>query len=148
MGTDLEHTMMFKKPAVIVRAQQPAQYLTGGPRDRYPLMARALADQRRGRIAIEWPEPRWDQQSGQYLLKVRRLKAPAPAWRKPVIGLGAGAAVLTGLSALAWHALTALSAGSLVLLILAVLSVFTVWVSRRHRTDVTVTTATTVRVRR
>lgn len=140
--------MMFKKPAVAVRAQPPAQYLTGGPRDRYPLMARALADQRRGLIAVEWDAPRWDQQSGRYLLKVRRLKAPAPAWRKPAMAAGAGLSAITGLSVLAWHALTALSAGSLLLFLLATLGTFLALVSRRHRTDVTVTTVTTVRVRR
>jgi hypothetical protein len=145
----LDRTLVLKKPAVIVRTQRPAQYLTGGPRDRHVLMARAIQLQRRGHLEIEWEAPRWDQQYGQYLLKVRRLREPAPAWRAPVLAGAAALLVLAGLFALAWYALSALTTRAGALFLAAVLVVFACWVARRTRSSsVTVTTTTTVTVRR
>jgi hypothetical protein len=139
---------MLKMPAVIVRAQPPAELLTAGRRDRYPLMAAAIRDQRRGLIEIEWDAPRWNQQACRYELKVRRLKEPAPAWRKRAMVTGIALTALGVLAVLAWHALTALSPAALALFLAAVAGAFALLVARGRHTDVSVTTTTTVRVRR
>lgn len=148
MSQNLDRTVVFRKPALIVRPAPAPQFMTGGPRERHVLMARAIKLQRRGIIAIEWDAPRWDQQAGQYLLKVRTLRTPPPAWRKPVMVASVVLAVLCALGALAWHALTALSGSALGVFLLAVAGAFAALVVRGRQRDVTVTTTTIVRIRR
>jgi len=146
--SELERTVMLRKPALVVRTQRPAQFMTGDRRSRHLLMAQALKAQRRGWLELEWDAPRWDQQSGQYLLKVRPIKDPPPAWRKCAIGAGAVLAALAVLGWLIWHALTALTSSALGILLLAVLAGLALLVHRGRAVDVTVVTTTQVRVRR
>lgn len=145
---ELERTYVLRHPAVHVRPQPPAQFMTADRHGWHLLMARALKAQRRGWLEIEWDAPRWDQQSGQYLLKVRPIKDPPPAWRKYAIGAGLAMAALAGLGWLVWHAVTALTSSALGILLLAVLAGLALLVHRGRAVDVTVVTTTRVRVRR
>lgn len=145
---EIERTVMFRNPALVVRTQRPAQYLTGDRHSRHLLMANAIKAHRRGWLEIEWDAPRWHDPSQQYVLKVRPIKDPPPAWRKYVIAGSATVVTVCGLAGLAWHALTALNATALAMFLGAVAIAFSVLVARGRRMDVTVTTTTTMRVRR
>lgn len=145
---DLDKTLMLKRPGLIVRTQRPCELMTAPAHSRYSLMAEALRLQRKGVLEIEQDAPTWNDSARRYELRVRRLKEPAPAWTKIVIVTGSALFVLAVLFVLAWRAVQELSTGAGLVFLVVLLVAFIAWTYRRHRTQVSVTTTTVVRVRR
>lgn len=143
--SNLDKTIMLKKPAVVVRVQPPTRLMLGGPRDRHTMMAEAIKLHRKGIVRIVDDAPRWNQQAGRYELRVIPLRQESPTWAKPLIVAGSALFVLAVLLILAWRAVQELTTGAGLAFLVAFLLAFITWTYRRHRTQVTVTTTITVR---
>jgi hypothetical protein len=123
--------LYVKRPTEVVRNEKLCtEILTAGAHERWALRSAAVNMQRRGEVKILHLEV-WHEELRQWHLVVRRLKPPAPAWRKPVL-IGAGAASLLGLLvATGWWALATLAVipGAVALTTLGV--AFLIWTVAR-----------------
>lgn len=89
--------LYVKRPAALVKREAEAtEILTAGEYERHWLNAAAVNMQRKGEIQILRGAV-WHEESKEWRLPIRRLKPPAPAWRKPVICAGVALTVLASI---------------------------------------------------
>jgi len=122
-----------KKPATIVASRRlvAAQTQIMGAADRWALVAEMNRAARNGEVQVVRRQPVWNASAGQYEVVVRRLKDPAPRWRKPVL-ISSGVAVAFGALAGVGYYLATTTAGLALFTVagLVTMMAFGAWLSR------------------
>lgn len=145
---ELDKTLVMRNSALVVRPQNNQLRLMVAPAtQRWAMMSRAIKMQNRGLLVIEDSKSRWNENAQRWELRVRPVK-PAPR-RRPWIWIVAVLGALLLLAGLGWWFLMALSTATLGLFLGAVMVAFAALVVRAaRRPEITVTTTTTVNIRR
>lgn len=135
--------LYVRRPAEITKrdALFDGETWTAGEYEKHYLKAAAANAQRKGEITI-LRNPVWHEESRQWRMVVQRTKAPAPAWRKPVIISSIALAILGGIGLALATLVTPAVIGALVL-VLVVFVVAVLWsqfqrVGGRRSVDVSV----------
>jgi hypothetical protein len=151
-------TLIMKRPATVVASRRVVagrtERMAAPHHRRWALVEEVNRQERKGLVKVIRRNPVWVPERGQWEIVVRRLKDPAPPWRKPVLIGGAVLASLGGLFGLGWWVVASLSGPAVLSFLAAVLLVFLGLVitgqrggGRHGGTEVTVTTTVNVRVR-